>query len=211
MSEDEKDGKDDKSDKSDKPLFISRCIAFILDAFIVMLISTIIAYPFMNQDKMLSLAESSQELLLKYNNSEITDQEYLVDASNLEYQMAQSTELIMIIIVFISLLYYVVLPIYNNGQTLGKKFMKLKIISTLGDLNSNQLIFRTFIANSVLLRLISILFVMFASRDIYAYCVELFSFAQYTIMAASVIMMVLSQEGLTVHDKLVHTKVIKVN
>jgi len=204
MSEDEKD------DKSDKPLFVVRFVAYIIDAFIVLFVSTLIATPFTNPDNLINLSKNSSELIEKYNHDEITEQQYLVDASNLQYKMAQEMELFTIISILISVLYYVVFPLFNNGQTIGKKLMKLKIVSTLGDLNSNQLIFRSFMANFVLLNIISVLFVMLAPRDIYYNCVELFTFAQYTITFASVIMVLFGKEGIALHDGVVHTKVIKV-
>ena len=207
MSEDEKD---DKSDKSDKPLFISRCIAYVLDAMIVLVLSSMLATPFVNTDKMLSLSESTRELNAKYSENTITDQEYIVEASNLEYQMAQSVEIVFIFVILVSVLYYVVLPIFMNGQTFGKRMFKIKIVSTIGNLNSNQLIFRSFVADYVLLYIIMVLFGMFASRDTFMMCVELFTFIQYTISIASIIMMIIDKEGLTIHDRLVHTKVIKI-
>ena len=104
----------------------------------------------------------------------------------------------------------VVLPIFNNGQTLGKKIFGMKIVSTYGDLNANQLIFRSFLADFLLLNIISVMFLMFASRDVYINCIELFTLAQYTITFASIIMVIVNKEGLAIHDGLVHTKVVKV-
>ena len=125
--------------------------------------------------------------------------------------MSRSMELTSIFVILVSVLYYVVLPIYNKGQTLGKKLFGMKIVSTYGDLNANQLIFRSFLADFVLLNIITVLFLMFASRSIYLSCIELFTLAQYTITFASIIMVIVNKEGLAIHDGLVHTKVVKVN
>lgn len=205
MSEDEKDG------KPEKPFFVSRCLAFVIDMFIVLLLSSMIATPFVDANKMLTLREQSVNIVEKYQKNEMTDKEYLVEISNLEYMMARSTELVTIIMILISVLNFVVLPLYNKGQSIGKKLFKLKIVSDTGELNANQLLFRTFIANFLLLNIISILFIMFADRDVYMYVVELFTFAQYIITFGSIIMIAFGKEGLAIHDKLVHTKVVKVN
>ena len=198
------------NEKSDKPLFLTRCFAYLIDAFLVLLLSTFLATPFVNTSKITSLAQNSRELVEQYSKGEVSDKEYEVEISNLEYQIATNMELINLMGVFIGLIYYVVLPLYNNGQTLGKKLMKLKIISTYGDLNSNQLVFRSFIANSILLNLLSIIFLMFASRDVYTTCVSLFTMAQYTITAVSVFMVVFDKNGLSIHDGVVRTKVVKI-
>ncbi len=204
MSEDEKDG------KQKKPFFVLRCLAYIIDGFLVLFLSALLSAPFVNSDQMLELAEESRSIVQKYSQNEMTEQEYLVEASNLEYKMARSMELISIFIILVSVVYYVVLPIFLNGQTLGKKIFGMKIISTYGDLNANQLIFRTFLADFLLLNIISVLFLMFASRNIYLNCIELFTLAQYTITFASIIMVIVNKEGLAIHDGLVHTKVVKV-
>ncbi len=204
MSEDEKDG------KQKKPFFVLRCLAYIIDGFLVLFLSALLSAPFVNSDQMLELAEESRSIVQKYSQNEMTEQEYLVEASNLEYKMSRSMELISIFIILVSVVYYVVLPIFLNGQTLGKKIFGMKIISTYGDLNANQLIFRTFLADFLLLNIISVLFLMFASRNIYLNCIELFTLAQYTITFASIIMVIVNKEGLAIHDGLVHTKVVKV-
>ncbi len=204
MSDDEKDG------KQKKPFFVLRCLAYIIDGFLVLFLSALLSAPFVNSDQMLELAEESRSIVQKYSQNEMTEQEYLVEASNLEYKMSRSMELISIFIILVSVVYYVVLPIFLNGQTLGKKIFGMKIISTYGDLNANQLIFRAFLADFLLLNIISVLFLMFASRNIYLNCIELFTLAQYTITFASIIMVIVNKEGLAIHDGLVHTKVVKV-
>lgn len=207
MSEDEKDG---KSDKSDKPMFISRFLAYVIDMCIVFLLAALIVTPFMDSKSLNDLSNETIELLEKYQNKEISDQEYTVEYSNLNYKMSRSTELVTIVSILISVISFSVVPLYNNGQSIGKKLMKIKIVSDYGDLTANQLLFRSFIANSILLDSISVLFIMFASRDVYSNCVGLFSFIQHTVMLVSLFMVLWGKEGLAVHDMLVHTKVVKV-
>ena len=203
-----KDDKDEKAEKSDKTLFFSRCIAYIVDIFLVLFVSSLLATPFVNADQMMSLTNESHKLVEKYNNKKITEQEYIVEASNLEYKMARSTELVSLFSILLSVIYFVVLPLYWDGKTVGKKIMKMKIVSKDGELTANQLIFRSFIADFVLLNIISALFIMFASRSVYLTCVEIFTFTQYLIMVVSIFTIIINKEGLAIHDMLVHTKVV---
>lgn len=211
MSDDEKDGKSDKSEKSDKPIFITRVLAYIIDTFFIFFISALLVTPFMDSKALTQLSNETIELLEKYQKNEITDQEYTVEYSNLSYKMVRSTELVTIVSILLGVISFSVIPLYNNGQSIGKKIMKIKVVSLHGNLTANQLLFRSFIANSILLDIISVLFVMFASRDVYSNCVGIFSFIQNTIMLVSFFMILWGKEGLAVHDKLVHTKVVKVN
>ncbi len=209
MSKDEKDDKSEKSDKSDKPMFFSRCVAFIVDIFLVVFVASLFATPFADADEMRTLTTKSQELVEKYTNKTITEKEYVAEASNLQYKMAKSTELVTLFMILISVIYFVVLPLYWGGKTLGKRIMKMKIESTAGELTANQLIFRSFLADFILLNIITVLFIMFASRSVYLSCVEAFSFAQYMITIVSIFTIIISKNGLALHDMLVHTKVVK--
>ena len=99
-----KDDKDEKAEKSDKTLFFSRCVAYAIDIFLVLFVSSLLATPFVNADQMMSLTKKSHELVEKYNDKKITEQEYIVEASNLEYKMARSTELVTLISILLSVI-----------------------------------------------------------------------------------------------------------
>ena len=207
----DKDDKSDKSKKSDKPLIISRVLAFLIDSFFVMLLSSLIVSPFMNSKELSSLMDETTSILEKYQKNEITVQQYNVQLSNIQYKMSKSMELVSIVRLLFGVIFFVVYPLYHDGQSLGKKVLRIKVQSTAGELTANQLLFRSFIANSILLDIISILFLMFASRNVYTSCVELFTFIQHVVMIVSFFMIAYSKEGLTIHDRLVHTRVVNVS
>ena len=65
----------------------------------------------------------------------------------------------------IIILYFVVLPLYKNGQTLGKKIFKIKIVrEDKEDLTANELIIRNIVVNGLLRYFSSILFSIFIIR-----------------------------------------------
>ena len=194
-----------------KPLFISRVFAYLIDSILVLLLASLLSSPFINSDHMISLAKESSNILEKYQSQEISEKEYNVEISNLEYLMAKDTLLVNILYILVGVAYFVVYPLYRNGQTLGKKLFKMKIISSVGNLDTNQMIFRSFLANSILYKLITIIFIMFSSRDVYSLCINWFSYAQYIFIIVSIFMVVYGKEGLSIHDRIVHTKVVKVD
>lgn len=211
MSKKDEDEKDDKSEKSIKPKFTSRLFAYLLDSILVVFVASLLAFPFIDSKEYDSLIKESSQLLEKVKNKEIDTEEYSVEYMNLEYKMDKSMELVNIMTILVGVIYFVVYPLYHEGQTLGKKFMKIQVVSTKGDLSANQLLFRSFIADFILLRILLVLFVMFASRNVYSICSELFYDAQYAAMIVSIFMIIYSKDGLALHDKLTHTKVIRVN
>lgn len=209
-NESDKKQKNDELEKNNKkPLFIQRFVAYLIDFLIVALVASLISSPFINSEKIEKLSEDSTTLVEKYVNQEISVNEYTAEYMNIEYDMARTNGLMSIITVFLGVCYFVVLQLYLGGQTLGKKLMKIRVVSETGNLSMNQMIFRSFISNSILVDIISILFMIFASRTVYFYCVGLFSLIQYIIIFVSVIMVIYTKEGLSIHDRIVHTKVIK--
>ena len=209
--EDGKDlDKDKSSNDSEKALFVQRLCAYIIDLLLVSFVASLICTPFVDNKKIEDLNETANTVMEKYANEEISAEEYIVEYSNVAYDTARSTGINTIVTIIVCILYYVVFQLYNKGSTFGKQLLGIRVVSTNGDLSMNQMIFRTFIANSLLLNILSIAFITFASRDVYFGCVGLFSLVQYIITIVSLFMVMYSKNGLAIHDRLVHTKVIKI-
>lgn len=203
-SEDEKDDKGDKR----KSLFGRRLIAFMIDYLIVTSVSLLISIPFLDLNKYNYLSENMIEVVNDYYNHEIGVNEYVADFNNISYDLAQTSGILTIINIFVMIIYYVIYLIKKNGQTIGKRLMKIKIVSTNGELSINQLIFRSFIANFVLLKILDFSFMIFVSRNVYFECLGAFQEIQFFITFVSIILILFGKEGLTLHDRLVHTKVV---
>lgn len=202
----------DKSSKdTEKALFVQRLCAFFIDAIVVFFIASLFATPFIDSKRSEDYENQLSNIYEKYMQQEISVDEFAIEYSNIAYNLARNNGIVSIVTIVVGILYYVVFQLYNNGSTLGKKLLKIRVVSTTGDdLSMNQLIFRSFIANSILLDILSIIFVIFAKRDTYFYCVGLFSTIQYIIVIISLFMVMYSKHGLAIHDRLVHTKVIKI-
>lgn len=209
---DKKENYDNKNNKeNDKALFIQRLFAFIIDTMIVSLVVSLIATPFINEEKINSLNEQAIELSQKLMDNDITFNDYYYQYMDLTYDIARNNGIVTFISVSLGIIYFVVFQIYNNGQTFGKKFMKIKVISENGDLTMNQMIFRALISNSILVDLLTLVFLIFTGKQVYFYCVGLFSLVHYIITIISIFMVMYSKNGYAVHDKLVHTKVVRTN
>ena len=88
-----------------------------------------------------------------------------------------------------------VFQLYNKGQTIGKQIMKIRVKSDHGELTMNQMIFRAFIANSILLDLITFMFMLSNSRLVYFYGITTFSTLQYSITLISIFMILIRKDG----------------
>ena len=200
---------DDKSEKYEKAYLTQRLAAYFIDTFIVLLVASLIASPFINVEKINELENEYYDIIDKVVKNNDKSDKYTTDIINIGYDIATENGMMTIINVIIGVIYFVVLQIKLGGQTLGKKLVKIKVISDNGDLDYNQMIFRSFISNSILLDIITVLLLLFTSKDIYFVGLTLFTTIQYVITIISLIMIISSKSGLAVHDKLVHTRVIK--
>lgn len=214
-----KDGKDEKSKKKteiekdnkevEKALFIQRLFAYVIDVFIISFIAGLLASPFINTEQYNKYSNELTEMTQKFVSNEITSEDYLIQSETITYNLSRLNGPIVFITVVLGVLYFTVFQVYNSGKTIGKKIMGIKIISEDGDLTINQMIFRSFIANSILVNIINVILLITMNKTGYFYTYGSFELIQYVITIVSLFMVMFSKEGKAIHDRLVHTKVVR--
>ena len=201
---------DDDSKKLDKKaFFIQRLIAFVVDILLISLVATLLTSSFIKSEKNDKYNEQLGTIMEKFQAQEIDMDEYLLEYSSLYYKMARNNGILSIVTIFLSVLYFVVYQVYTNGQTFGKKLMKIRVVSENGDLFYNQMIFRSFLANFILVDLLSFVLMLLSPSNIYFYCVGILQLIQYLIVFISIIMVMNRKDGAAIHDKIVHTLVVQ--
>lgn len=108
-----------------------------------------------------------------------------------------------------TLLYFGIIQYFLKGQTIGKKLLKLKVISASDKkLNILNYIFRSLIVNDVLLNGIGIVFLLLTSKKVYIQADNILGIL-ISICEAVIIFLVLTREDQRgLHDLLLNTKVI---
>lgn len=108
-----------------------RISAYLIDIlFIFLIINLISQIKFINPyyDKYMSAYENYSNILEDYTNGNITEDEFNSMYNASYYEVSKYSVSYNIVIVVCIILYYGVFQKYNNGQTLGKKLMKIKIV-----------------------------------------------------------------------------------
>jgi len=212
--EEEKIKEENKVKKSPdiKAMFSQRVLAFLIDLVLLSMITSLITMFIPMNDTATKLYEEQNRVLEDYVAGNVPMEEYVNQMIDLGYDISKQTVIISIVGVVISLLYYVVYPCYNNGQTFGKKLMKIKIKKTNDkELSMNDLLIRSMINNSILVNIITIALVLFLSKDLYLSMSSLLSSVQSLVLIISLIMIAFTKNAQGLHDKVVHTEVVMVD
>ena len=192
-----------------KALLFQRFIAFIIDMILVSLVVSIISTPFVDTKKLQNIESEVVELSQKAVSEEITMKEYYSQYQVLYYKIGRNSGIQSILTIFCSVLYFVVYQVYAKGQTFGKKIMKIRVISTEGDLFYDQLIFRSMLSNFILVDIIGFVFMLIGNKAVYLSTSMIFNFLQYFYVIICVFMIMNRKNGDAIHDKIAHTMVIR--
>lgn len=192
-----------------KATFIQRLLAYLIDGFIVLFISTIISSIFIT-NKTENLEQDIKNLLTDYTKGEITQEEYLKQTQDITYEIEKNSTAINIVYVVINIGYFIILQYLFKGKTLGKKILKIKI-TTQKDKKPTiiQMIARTSIINQILPNLLVTIFVLIISKDTFMSIYLLISIIMYTFIIISALMILYRKDKLGLHDIISKTKVVK--
>ncbi len=192
-----------------KAQFSKRCFAYIIDVFIVLVLSSLITGLIPISEKAQNLTETLNDVVNKTTEKEISITEYNKLLKDINYDLSKETIMTSLITIVIYLLYFVVLPMYNNNQTFGKKLMKLEL-KTLdgGKPTINNLLFRALILYGLADNLIGLILIMFLKKPIYINVTSVLNTFQTSIIVISIVMMIISKDGRGIHDLVGNTVVI---
>ena len=193
-----------------KAMFSQRVLAFLIDLVLLSMITSLITMFIPVNDTATKLYEEQNRVLEGYVEGTVSMEEYVNQMVDISYDISRQTVIISIVTIVISLLYYVVYPCYNNGQTFGKKLMKIKIKKTNDkELTMNDLLIRSMINNSILVNIINVALVLFLGKNLYLSTSSFVSIIQYLVLTISLIMIAFTKNAQGLHDKAVHTEVVQ--
>lgn len=196
------------SDENNKAYFLQRLLAYVFDMTIVVLVSTLISYPFISTKAVDKLNKQSSEILEKYQNQEISAKTYFNQSMDNSYQLSKETGLTNIVTIVVYVLYFIVYQMYMNGQTIGKRIMKIRIVKNKdGTLSMNDMLVRGLINNYILANILIAIFVLI-DRNTYVYGSSIVQIIQYAILIASIFMIIIRKDGRSVADLICGTKVV---
>jgi len=192
-----------------KPVSYKRILAYLIDILIVTVISSIFTLAIPVSDLYLDKSEELSTIMKSYQKGEIEKNEYLDKVNDISYVISKETVSTSIVTVVITTIYFVVLGYYMNGQTPGKKFMKIRVVSNDETrLTMNNYLIRGLIVDSILMNIISIAIILVLEKDMFFKVNEIMStiFGAFYVFVFAMILF--REDGRGFHDIIANTKVI---
>ena len=191
---------------------LKRIIAFVIDIVIVSLVVSLINLlpldPY--KDKYKDTYEKYNEVVQKSTEDEKND--YKDEIIELNYEVYKYRTYSSMFSATALILYFGVLPLVMNGQTLGKKIMKFRVVSNNEKkLNFWKYLIRIVILNNIWLSLINIGAVYVVSGVKFYYVTYVISMLSSLIYMLNLIMVMFRKDNRGLHDMVAGTKVILVS
>lgn len=193
---------------------LKRIIAFLIDIIIINIVTT----PLINIkatnpyiDDYNKYYEEYTKLIEDANNGDIdtNSDEYKDQVIDLNYKIAEYKVINSSISVVSLIVYFVIIQYFLKGQTIGKKILKLRVVSNKDkELNIGHYFVRSLILNNIIFSIILIAGIYIFNETAYYNLSMVVSYLQLLVMSVIILMVVLRRDNRGLHDFLAGTKVI---
>ena len=192
-------------------MFRRRLFAYAIDMVILSLILSIINSLFPIDDSLKVLSQQLMDLSNSFSNNEISFYTFINRYAVINFSVAKLSFLPNLVNVFFSICYFVVYPLYNNGSSIGKKLVKLRVVNSDDSyVSTNRMLLRYMFIDSIGVSLLSLSF-LFVLSDVYYMVFVLFlDFLQFIIVISRIFMVLYRQDFRSLPDLIAGTKVIEV-
>lgn len=192
-----------------KATFFERLGAYILDAFIVSIIFSLICMG-------ISTTETKTEKLMaeldnKLMEKKVTTEEYIEEYQILLYDYQKENILTTSISLALTIAYYIVFQFLNKGQTLGKKLLNLKVvdIKTEKQISISRYILRYILIYNLLSGILSIPLLYVLNQKTYFAIYFILLAIEMIFILINVMFILYRKDKRGLHDILTNTVVIK--
>lgn len=180
-------------------MLLKRITAYLIDMTIVMLASSMLAsisYINPQLDEYNKIYKEFNEIASKYSKNEITDEEYNKLTIDYNYELEKNNIITMVISITTTILYFAIFQKYNNGQTLGKRIMKIKI----DKLSLWRYLIRTIILYNVFFNLLKIILILIVSKENYILASNILYVGALMVETTTLVLINMRKDARGLHD-----------
>lgn len=188
-----------------------RIWAFFIDYLLVSLFLTMvyqirILNP--NYEKYNETYEKYTELISDLDSNEYLSFIESKDYKLINYDLSKYSISLICINLIVYILYFGGFQFWNKGQTIGKKIMKIKLVSKKDNLKLWQCLLRTVILYSILFEVIKVIIITFVSVNKFYFINNILSVASSFLFYTIVLCILFRKDGRGLHDILCDTDVV---
>lgn len=190
--------------------FFKRAGAYIIDIVLVMIMASLIT-SFIPNKKINDLSLEYSEFVYE-NFNKMDSEDFDIDGFNEKlddytYQISKASIGSNLVLISIYVLYFIGFNRYNNGQTVGKKLLKIEITDKDGNVpNIKQLCIRGLILYPIVFDILNVILISMLSKSLFLSISSGLSIIRFIILLICSISIMGTSEG--IHDKLSGTKVV---
>lgn len=183
-----------------------RVVAYLIDMILLIIIFSIISCFFQSEiDNQIKINNEN------YVNGVINFDTFFDNASKLYMENDKQKIIFYIINIIYVTFYFIILPLFNNGSTLGKKISGIKVEASYNQkLTFKSLFIRNLIINGLLYLVFVVLTLYIFPPKTYFILISVVSFIQITLVIISIFMVLYRQDKRGIHDLLANTKVVTI-
>lgn len=190
-----------------KASFFKRISAYLIDYFIISLILTLITSSFSVDN---SINKELNDVRNSYAKEEITTKEYNEKVYELNYKLQKSNLPVNAVSLVLMIGYYIIFGYLNKGQTLGKKLLKIKVVSKENSVPSiRAMILRTIFIFDFFTIIYNIIFVNFLDVNSFNIGYLILSYTVSLFIMVSFMMILYRKDGRGLHDMIAGTNVVE--
>ena len=190
--------------------FLQRAIAYFIDMLLISIIGAIIgSFLIFRTDSYNEAVKKISEIPSSVLNGEIENEKDLDEYKKYSYIVQKSSGVSTVVQLVISVFYFGTFAYYNGGKTIGKKCMKIKVVSVDdNELSHGKFIIRAALITGVVTSLLSLLSLLLTDYYKYYNYDMLFTSINSLFIIACIIMIIFRKDKRGLHDLVVNSKII---
>jgi len=181
-----------------------RMSAYLIDIIIMLIILGFISIFYKPTNE--TLNNNLNLLTMQYASGDINFTTYMTDSSEIYKQIDLNNLIINIINAVYIIGYFIILPYFNNGQTIGKKMMSINVRAiSNGKLTIPKLFIRNLIINGLLYLIAVSICSLIVPAQYYFITITTLGIIQIGLILASMFMVVYRKDKKGLHDLIART------
>ena len=199
-----------------KNITFRRFGAYLIDIILIGILGMSLSYLSFfhsNEEQYKEMTQEIINLYELYDNNEITMTEYREKSISLSYDLNRNNWLNTTLNMIFLVLYFMLLPIFMGGQTIGKKILKIKVVghNDHEKVSAFSYFVRAVIQNNILITLAQLLILFLFSKENYYFMYSNVNMVGYILLYFIVFLVLIRKDSRGLHDLIAGTKVVSVS